>query len=136
MHLRSPLHDRVKVIRVKDGGTYEEDGWSVVYVGRPGPLGNPYRLDDYGGEAGRYRVIHLFRLYLDGGDDMRARRMRREIDRLARRLINGERIALSCYCAPLACHGDVICEHLLYVARGLLTDPFPNPVPDPESDYR
>jgi|SRR5215218_6298780 len=73
-----------------------------VYIGRPGqgeegPWGNRFTI----GEAGsRERAIELYRLWL--WREIRARRI--TLEQLA--ALHGKR--LGCFCAPLACHGDVL----------------------------
>ena len=68
-----------------------------VYIGRGSKWGNPFVMRS---EADRERVIEQFRKYLwkqiEAGvvtkDELRA--------------LDGKR--LGCFCAPKACHGDVI----------------------------
>lgn len=67
-----------------------------VYIGRPSPWGNPFRLRD---EAERAAVIRRYRTWL-------ARRP--ELIERARRELRGKR--LGCWCAPRPCHGDVLAE--------------------------
>ncbi len=72
-----------------------------VYIGRPGPFGNPFTIGKEGDRAG---VIGLYRAYF--------------FDRvLADPVFLGEVRALAgktlgCWCAPKLCHGDVIAEFL------------------------
>lgn len=64
------------------------------YIGRPGPLGNQYRI---GYDGNREQVILFF-------EDL-ARK-----SALLQRLIKElpEDAVLGCWCAPQSCHGDVI----------------------------
>jgi len=73
----------------------------AVYIGRPGPWGNPFVIGEHGDRAA---VIAQYREWLLGQPDLVAR-MRREL--AGRDLV--------CWCAPLACHGNVII--------GLLNEP-------------
>lgn len=84
------------------------DGTVIVYIGRampgrPGsPLGNPFKLAK--GEA-REPVIRRYAAWLSSQkDDSEAAH---EIERLTEIARNGD-LVLVCWCAPLACHGDVI----------------------------
>jgi len=76
-----------------------------VYIGRPSYLGNPFVL---GRDGSREAVIAKYRAWL-------AQKMltdtpqRQEIQRLAA-LSKKRTLRLGCWCAPLACHGDVIAE--------------------------
>ena len=74
---------------------------SYVYIGRPSVYGNPFVI---GRDGSREQVISKFRTYFHGrinNDSV----FRGEVEAL-----RGKR--LGCYCAPCACHGDVIKEYL------------------------
>lgn len=79
-----------------------------VYIGRPSPLGNPFVL---GRDGDRAMVIAKYRSWLnkqiaEGVGNL-------AYDELRRLLVLARRpIRLMCYCAPLACHGDVVAEVL------------------------
>lgn len=96
-------------------------GHTPIYVGRYTTyrpefgadfsiLGNPYTLK----QGNREEVIALYHQWLTArlqADTPQAR----AIEALAERVRQGERLALICWCAPLACHADVIraaVEHL------------------------
>ena len=68
-----------------------------VYVGRPSMWGNPYRI---GRDGNRAEVIERYRLWL--------------ADRpwLVEHLAALQPQRLTCWCAPLPCHGDVLAEAL------------------------
>ena len=67
-----------------------------VYIGRPGPWGNPFRIDVV---VTRADVIQEYRRWL----------LRRpELVERAKRELKGR--VLGCWCAPNACHGDVLAE--------------------------
>lgn len=85
------------------------------YIGRPSPLGNPYPMRS---ESDRETVIARYRQWLWGqlkADTPAAR----EIDRLARLHKAGSAIALACWCAPRACHGDVVAKAIRWKADQL-----------------
>lgn len=66
-----------------------------IYIGRPGPLGNPFRIGQHGT---REEVIRLHMQYA---------RDRILHDPEYKRIVAacyGKR--LGCYCSPLPCHGD------------------------------
>jgi hypothetical protein len=65
-----------------------------VYVGRPSPFGNPFKLD---AEADRADVIARFERWIAGQPVLRAR---------VRTELRGK--TLVCWCAPKACHADVL----------------------------
>lgn len=69
-----------------------------VYIGRPSKWGNPFRLGEHGT---RDEVLTLYRKWLM--DDLRGT-LRME----AKAELRGK--ILGCYCAPKACHGDILME--------------------------
>lgn len=66
----------------------------AVYVGRPGPFGNPFVL---GRDGDRAQVIEKYRAWFDTQPALVAR---------AKRELAGK--DLVCFCAPKPCHGDVL----------------------------
>jgi HK97 family phage portal protein len=73
-----------------------------VYIGRPSPLGNPYKI---GPDGTRDEVIAKYAAWLPTDPAAQA-----EISALSNRLRNGEDLTLLCWCSPLPCHGDVVKE--------------------------
>lgn len=67
-----------------------------VYVGRPGPWGNPFPLSS---SASRDQVIERYRAWLLAQPELVAR---------AKTELRGK--VLGCWCRPQACHGDVLAE--------------------------
>ena len=67
-----------------------------VYIGRPSKWGNPFHLS---AECDRRAVIAQYREWLMGQPILIA---------AARRELRGK--VLGCWCAPRACHGDVLAE--------------------------
>jgi hypothetical protein len=67
-----------------------------VYIGRPSKWGNPFQI---GRDGTRARVIARYREYLMGRPDLLAAIVPE---------LRGK--TLACWCAPLACHGDVLAE--------------------------
>jgi len=87
----------IKVVNKRDGVPGE-------YVGRPSVLGNPFTIGRHGT---REEVIASYREWLwmrMRGDSPELR----ELDRLAEKLITDRGLTLVCWCAPKACHADVI----------------------------
>jgi len=88
------------VVNVRDyGGVFKAIKEGVVYVGRPGALGNPFVLHN---EEGRQTAIDSYRRWLyerlSSGDQA----VIAALEALREHSIIG------CWCKPLACHGDVI----------------------------
>lgn len=90
---------RTTVVNLKTGAPYD------VYIGRPGPFGNPFAITE---TRNRTTAIELYQGWVLAQSDL-VRRIRREL--------KGK--VLGCYCAPDACHGDI----LVRIAEGELNPP-------------
>ncbi|MEY8802125.1 DUF4326 domain-containing protein [Leisingera sp. XS_AS12] len=66
----------------------------AVYIGRPGPWGNPFSIGKHGT---REEVIAKYIAWLHDHPDFVAR---------VRKDLRGK--DLICWCAPLACHGHIL----------------------------
>lgn len=82
----------MKVLNKKDASAN-----AGIYIGRGSAWGNPYKIGVTG--YTRSEVIYEYRLYAQ-------KRLEKEPDWLMP-LIGKD---LVCFCAPLACHGDVLLE--------------------------
>lgn len=71
------------------------DRKNMVYIGRPGKWGNPFFI---GTDGTREDVIAKYREWIVRQEDLLA----------ALPELKGK--DLVCFCAPLACHGDVLSE--------------------------
>ena len=76
--------------------------YSMVYIGRPGPFGNPFTIGEDGTRA---EVIAKYEEWLMRNPEL--------LERVHTELPGKD---LLCWCAPLPCHGDV----LLRLANPLL----------------
>jgi hypothetical protein len=83
-------------------------GWTMpenaVYVGRPGPFGNPFSAQKYGAE----RAVAAHRAWLRLPDQL-------DLRRRIRRELRGKDLACWCRVAdeagyPVSCHADVLLE--------------------------
>ena len=84
---------------------YKED--YDVYIGRGSKWGNPYRI---GEDGTREEVIEKYRLYL-------WKQIKKgEITPQDLWELNGKR--LGCFCAPQACHGDVLVAAVKWSLEG------------------
>lgn len=87
-------------------------GRDGYYIGRPSSLGNPFVI---GRDGSRAEVVAKYREWLAGHlakPPTFYGPARVAFYDLLVRAQAGEHIRLYCYCAPLACHGDVIKELL------------------------
>jgi hypothetical protein len=82
----------------------KKHGASGIYVGRPSPLGNPFAMQ---GEAQRAAVIRAYEDWLAEQVLDPSGPASREIHRLAE-LARNQDLCLVCFCAPKACHADII----------------------------
>lgn len=69
-----------------------------VYIGRPSKWGNPFVI---GRDGTRKEVIEMYRTWIWLEPQTRLREE-------ARRQLRGK--VLGCFCAPQACHGDILWE--------------------------
>ena len=103
----------------------DRDGWvgaTRIYIGRlnrsrgllkSSPLANPYRI---GKDGSRKAVVEKYRLWLNAEIEKGMRgeysKAFEELKQIRDKIVAGEKIELSCYCAPALCHGDVIKEQV------------------------
>ena len=76
---------------------------SFIYIGRPSLLGNPFPLTDPRDDDARQGVIDAYREWF-------LTQIERPDFRAAVEAVRGKN--LGCWCAPRACHGDVILQWL------------------------
>lgn len=76
----------------------EPSSTTHTHIGRGSEWGNPYRISDGYSREG---AINLYREHL-------WRQIQRDRAGMISKLIKLEGKQLGCYCAPLACHGEVI----------------------------
>lgn len=77
------------------------------YIGRPSPLGNPFAI---GRDGTRDEVIAKYREWLYPLlDESKPSQALTEMNRLTD-LYEKQDITLVCWCAPQACHGDVLAQ--------------------------
>ena len=67
-----------------------------VYIGRPGPWGNPFVVGEHGT---RDEVVEQYAEWLLSQPDLVAK---------AKKDLKGK--VLGCWCAPKLCHGDILSE--------------------------
>ena len=67
-----------------------------VYIGRPGPWGNPFVVGEHGT---REEVVEQYAEWLLSQPDLVAK---------AKKDLKGK--VLGCWCAPKLCHGDILSE--------------------------
>lgn len=67
---------------------------NTMYIGRPTIWGNPFVI---GRDGNREQVIAKYKEYIESKPELKEK---------ARIFLKGKDLA--CFCAPLACHGDVL----------------------------
>ena len=77
----------------------------AVYVGRPGPLGNPFAMAT---EADRDAVCDRYAAYFAAKVAAGDAAVMNELRRLYRLHREHGTLVLGCYCAPKRCHADTI----------------------------
>lgn len=89
---------------------HPEEHALAVYVGRPSPLGNSFKMSK---TMGREDMITRYALWLDEELAWPDSAVTHEMARLHLILEEHGELTLVCWCAPLPCHGDAIRERLL-----------------------
>lgn len=89
------MSQETKLVNIKLEPHWKQDP-NFVYIGRPGPFGNPFIVGLHGD---RETVINLFRQKVESDPDLK---------RAIKLQCTGK--ILGCYCVPKSCHGDVIKE--------------------------
>jgi hypothetical protein len=89
-------------------------GLGGVYVGRPTPLGNPFRLER---EDQRNEVVARYATWLEQELHRGNREVARALEELYRKLKRQGALTLLCFCAPRRCHAEVIAEKLRLMAE-------------------
>ena len=84
----------------------EPPGWTPVYVGRPAALGNPLII---GRDGTRADVVEGYRTWLKRMIEQQNLGVQFELSRIAD-IAKQSNVRLYCWCAPEACHADVIRE--------------------------
>ncbi|MEG4286392.1 DUF4326 domain-containing protein [Microcoleus sp. A006_D1] len=110
-------------MQVVNGKTDGFIGKDKIYIGRGtkklprSPLANPYSI---GFDGNREQVIKLYREWLWYQINISEHNPNGALKKLlamARLVKGGKPLILTCYCAPLACHGDVIRNAILWLIR-------------------
>lgn len=92
-----------QVIHIKDAPKGWRQNPRYLYIGRPSYLGNPFVV---GRDGNREEVIEKYRAHFQ-------RLQREDPDTFYPYMVALEQVKyLVCFCAPLACHGQVIVEYL------------------------
>jgi len=92
------------MIQVVNKRSYRQTGERhEVYIGRPSPLGNPFTVREHGREGCIEKYGVWLRRELNTNPEVK-----REMNRLYWLYKREGKLTLICWCAPLACHGDVL----------------------------
>ena len=94
---------------------------SGIYIGRPGPLGNPYshRPSKLPGTilvSTREEAVEKYKDWLRE-QWSKAGPARRELERLVKLYKQTGRLDLICWCSPAPCHGDFLAEVIETLSR-------------------
>ncbi|RPA82174.1 hypothetical protein BJ508DRAFT_414241 [Ascobolus immersus RN42] len=103
----------IRVVSKRRTGTQPHPHETVIYIGRPSPLGNPFPLHQ---EAQRAEVVEKYDAYLKKAYGENAA-LREELHRIAGKVKAGESVAVQCWCSPLKCHGDVVVKAVEWIVR-------------------
>lgn len=105
---------RIGVGSLRKGGLRLPEDYVEVIIDRTNPiLGNPFKMLEET-QAERIRVVMDYRRYLVSQFEQRSS-VFRECVKMAERLESGNKIGLYCWCAPKACHGDILRKAILFL---------------------
>lgn len=96
----------VRVVSKRVGGTKPVAGEWVISIARGSILGNPFVMYR---ESERAEVIAKYKAWLEQ-QYHNSSAIHKKLHWLADQVHAGTPIALECWCAPCACHGDVVIE--------------------------
>lgn len=107
----------VVVTSLRATGPKPSAGFTLIDITRKGSmgLGNPDELLAKGNPESRARVVKAQKDRTDADIAIKGP-IYQSLSLLANRLNNGENIALACWCAPQACHGDYYREKIYEMA--------------------
>lgn len=80
---------------------------TAFYVGRGSPLGNPFKVKPHGPHE-RGETIPLYEQHLRERISAGDPNVRAELNRIYQHAREHDETLLMCYCAPRACHADII----------------------------
>lgn len=92
--LRSNLKQTLKRVVLTSVVNIQQDDYDI-FIGRGGQWGNPFIM---GVDGTREEVIEKYRQWIMTQPQLLAQLP----------ILKGKR--LGCYCKPLTCHGDILCE--------------------------
>jgi len=96
---------------VKNKKTYKGPG---IYIGRPSPLGNPYKI---GRDGTRKEVIEKYDAWLQSELKKKRSRARQAIEMMRMQYEAGQKLILICWCAPKRCHGHIVRDTVVKYRR-------------------
>ncbi len=95
----------IRTVSKRYSGTQPEPGETIIHIDRSNPvLGNRHHMRG-SSLAERERVIAAHAADIES-DALVGGPISQALNEIAARVSNGENIALACWCAPAACHGD------------------------------
>lgn len=113
------LMGSIRVVSKRAGGVAALPGETVVSCDRSSPLlGNRHVLRDHRDKLARETVIRTHLVEDLEPDVLSGGPIYRQLEQFARRMNEGERIALACWCAPLPCHCDAYAEAVSLISQG------------------
>ena len=88
----------IKVVSKRGNRTYP----NAIYIGRPSTWGNPFEI---GKDGTREEVIKKYKRHMLANPEL-IRILKEQVTSMETK----GTVHLVCWCAPLACHGDVLKE--------------------------
>lgn len=95
-------------IKIKNKKTYQGEGF---YIGRPSPLGNPFKVTKY---TSREEAIDQYENWILKKLIQNDQEITNDLNILYSYLVKHQHITLICWCSPKSCHGEIIKKLLLH----------------------
>ena len=93
-------------------------GATGVYIGRGSPLGNPFPIGTTTADS-RDAVIARYRIWLTDKIKANDETVCNALNAIAEQALTPDGVKLQCFCAPRACHGNVIKEVIEKALKGV-----------------
>ena len=98
-------------IKIRNIKFHKGDNGEGFYIGRPSPLGNPFKVSD---ALSREEAIQKYEEWITEKILQDDKEVIEYLSILFANLIRYQQITLLCWCSPKPCHGDIIKKLLLH----------------------
>lgn len=87
---------------------YTKKDEHTFYCGRGSPVGNPFKINDYGSQVERDNVINKYKDWLMSKIDKNDKSILSYLNKMIDHYKKHEILKLECYCYPKKCHCEIL----------------------------